>query len=143
MLPIKLLLHIHNPPEAVFEALSSVEHLKQWYTTDIEGKTGLNDTLTFKFGEMGYTVQITQLVPGKVVEWTAKEADIPISGHVFRFELEAVEAKTKIRFAHEGFETQDDMHANLTFSWAKYLESLRQHCQKGAGEAFGSDSYRI
>ena len=143
MVPIKLLLHINTSAEAVFEALSSIDHLKQWYTTDIEGKTSLDDAMTFKFGTMGYTVQITQLVAGKVVEWTVKEADMPILNHVFKFELEALEGKTKIRFAHEGFEAQDDMHANLTFSWGKYLESLRQHCQKGAGEAFGSDSYRI
>jgi hypothetical protein len=36
----------------------------------------------------------------------------------------------------------DDSYANMNFSSGKYLESLRQFCQTGIGEAFGSDRYR-
>ena len=36
----------------------------------------------------------------------------------------------------------DDSYSNMNYSSAKYLESLRQYCQTGNGEAFGSPSYR-
>ena len=32
--------------------------------------------------------------------------------------------------------------APFIFSWAKYLESLRQYCQNGVGEGFGTKYYR-
>ena len=50
--------------------------------------------------------------------------------------------KTRVRFSQDGFEFLDDFYANMNFSSSKYLESLRQFCQKGSSEAFGSKGYR-
>lgn len=63
-------------------------------------------------------------------------------GHSFRFDFDENDGKTRARFAHLGFDAQDDMYANMNYSLAKYLESLRQYCQTGIGEAFGSEHYR-
>ena len=46
--------------------------------------------------------------------------------------------KTRVRYSYEGFEEMDDAYANMNYSSGKYLESLRQFCQTGTGEAFGS-----
>jgi hypothetical protein len=48
-----------------------------------------------------------------------------------------------VRYTYEGFGEMDDSYANMNYSSAKYLESLRQYCQTGNGEAFGSSSYRV
>ena len=50
--------------------------------------------------------------------------------------------KQSIRYSYEGFEEMDDAYANMNYSSGKYLESLRQFCQTGIGEAFGSGTYR-
>ena len=68
---------------------------------------------------------------------------MPIEGHTMTYSLDENDGKTRVRFTHEGFETADDSMANMNFSSAKYLESLRQYCQTGNGEAFGSERYRI
>ena len=52
------------------------------------------------------------------------------------------EGKTRVRFTYGNFSEKSDFYANQNFSSAKYLESLRQFCQTGNGEAFGSGSYR-
>ena len=59
-----------------------------------------------------------------------------------KYELDENDGKTRVRFTYEGFDVMDDSYANMNYSSAKYLESLRQYCQTGKGEAFGSPSYR-
>ena len=58
------------------------------------------------------------------------------------FRLDENNGKTRVRYSYEGFSEMDDSYSNMNFSSAKYLESLRQYCQTGKGEAFGSPSYR-
>jgi hypothetical protein len=59
-----------------------------------------------------------------------------------KYDLDENDGKTRVRYAYEGFLDLDDAFANMNYSSAKYLESLRQFCQKGVGEAFGSENYR-
>ena len=59
-----------------------------------------------------------------------------------KYDLDENDGKTRVRYTYEGFKDIDDSFANMNYSSAKYLESLRQFCQKGIGEAFGSENYR-
>ena len=46
---IRHLFHI-NTPQNVYEAIVNKDHLKKWYTNDIEGES-INSS-TFKFGDV-------------------------------------------------------------------------------------------
>jgi len=127
MIPIKHLFHINSPVEEVFNAINDIDSLRAWYTTKVEGGNYLSDRI---------------LLTNQRIQWTCIEKDSPFEHHVFTFELDSNEEKTRVRFSHKGFITQDDTYANLNYSWGKYLESLRQFCQTGKGEAFGSNKYR-
>ena len=59
-----------------------------------------------------------------------------------KYDLEENGEKTRVRYSYEGFSEMDDAYANMNYSSGKYLESLRQFCQTGVGEAFGSANYR-
>jgi len=142
MVPIKHMFHINSPIEDVFKALNDIDSLKDWYTSDVEGGKHLSDRITFKYGDMKMDVQITELLSNRRVQWTCIENESPFEHHVFTFDLDMNVEKTRVRFTHNGFMTQDDNYANLNYSWGKYLESLRQFCQTGKGEAFGSKRYR-
>tara|TARA_B100001093_G_scaffold462374_1_gene477550 strand:+ start:2736 stop:3167 length:432 start_codon:yes stop_codon:yes gene_type:complete len=142
MQTIKHLFHIESSVESVFESLTDISKLKQWYTNKISGDAGENGEVIFHFGEMNLTSHVTNFVQNKTVSWKTTEASIPIVGHVITFHLDRNNDKTRVRFEHKGFENLDDSFANMNYSWAKYLESLRQLCQKGVGEAFGSKNYR-
>ena len=45
MIPIKHLMHINSSVEDVFSALSNVEKMKKWYTTNIEGIFAKNEVV--------------------------------------------------------------------------------------------------
>ena len=64
------------------------------------------------------------------------------SAHVLTFQLSESAGKTLVRFEHAGWKNANDFFAGCTFTWGRYMESLRQYCQTGKGEAFGSEGYR-
>lgn len=142
MVTIRHLFHIQKPIEHVFQAISTSNQLSQWYTRTESFNAKKGETFKMHFGEMSFEFQVQEIISNKRVTWKCVEADIPLEGHIMTYELDENDGKTRVRFSHEGFEAADDFMANLNFSSAKYLESLRQYCQTGQGEAFGSDGYR-
>ena len=48
-----------------------------------------------------------------------------------KYDLDENDGKTRVRYTYEGFSDIDDAFANMNYSSAKYLESLRQFFQTG------------
>ena len=139
MYQIEHLLHINAPLDKVYEAIKDVENIRQWYTTDIVDN--LDNTITFKWGEMFLIAKCNEIENEKIT-WEFLESSMPIESLNMTYELSENEGKTRVRFTYGNFTEKSDFYANQNFSSAKYLESLRQFCQTGNGEAFGSVSYR-
>ena len=140
---IKQLFHISASKAEVFKAITSVDGLSQWWTTQTTGGENIGDTLHFHFGDFnGPTMQIKQLVPNEKVVWECIESPHGWVGNILTFNLDENDGKTRVRFTHEGFPEQDDFYAQCSFSWGRYMESLRQLCQTGKGEGFGTEHYR-
>ena len=140
---IKHVFHINAVQENIFKALSSVEGLKNWWTVKTEGNTDLLGELQFDFGDfIGPKMRITALTKNDFVEWTCVESKQGWLGHKFTFRLHPNKGKTRIQFEHAGWSAQDQFFGECSFSWGRYLESLRQYCQTGQGEAHGAVGYR-
>ena len=78
----------------------------------------------------------------KKITWEFIESSMPIESLQMTYELSENEGKTRVKLTYGNFDEKSDFYANQNFSTAKYLESLRQFCQTGKGEAFGSELYR-
>ena len=140
---IKQLYHINAPKQKVFEAVTTIEGLTNWWTTQVEGSAETGGTLQFNFVDFkGPLMKVTELIPNEKLVWECVGEDQDWRGNTFTFLLDEKESKTRVRFSHDGWETQDDFYAACCYSWGRYLESLRQYCQTGKGEAFGSEGYR-
>lgn len=87
-------------------------------------------------------MKVIALTQDESVHLKVVESKFDNLGHIMKYDLDENNGKTRVRFTHEGFLEMDDFYANMNYSSAKYLESLRQYCQTGKGEAFGSSSYR-
>jgi hypothetical protein len=98
-------------------------------------------TKTFKWGEMFLLTKCSE-VKNEKITWEFIDSSMPIKSLYMSYELSENEGKTQLRFTYGDFDEKSDFFANQNFSSAKYLESLRQFCQTGIGEAFGSDNYR-
>ena len=143
MTPIKHLFHINAPLDKVFKALSDPEMMAKWYTTGIKGKFQVGEEVSFEFVNLTtFKFKIIALKMNHSIHFECVESAWDNIGHIMKYELEENEGKTRVRYTYEGFSEMDDAYANMNFSSAKYLESLRQYCQTGKGEAFGSPDYR-
>ena len=143
MIPIKHLMHISAPVEEVFSALSDIKKLSQWYTTNVKGKFEKDEIITFEFVNFAvFKFKVVVLIPNKSVHIECVESEWENIGHVMKYDLEENGEKTRVRYSYYGFSEMDDAYANMNYSSGKYLESLRQFCQTGLGEAFGSANYR-
>ena len=136
------LLHINAPIDKVFIALSSIEELKLWYTTEVQGSSKLNEIIEFKFGGVDFHTKVIELVANEKIVMECVATSLPLVGQKVTYELDQNDEKTRVRFSQDGFDELDDFYANMNFSASKYLESLRQFCQNGTSEAFGSKGYR-
>lgn len=136
------LLHINAPIDKVFTALTSIEELKLWYTTEVQGSSKLNEIIEFKFGGVDFHTKVIELVANEKIVMECVATSLPLVGQKVTYELDQNDEKTRVRFSQDGFDELDDFYANMNFSASKYLESLRQFCQNGTSEAFGSKGYR-
>ena len=136
------LLHINSPIDKVFTALTSIEELKLWYTTEVQGSSKLNEIIEFKFGGIDFHTKVIELVANEKIVMECVATSLPLVGQKVTYELDQNDEKTRVRFSQDGFDELDDFYANMNFSASKYLESLRQFCQNGTSEAFGSKGYR-
>ena len=87
-------------------------------------------------------MQVMDLRPNELVVWKCIDKSGDWSGTTFTFRLDANEGKTRVRFEQAGWKETNDFYAACSFTWGRYLESLRRLCQSGKGEAFGSEGYR-
>lgn len=143
MVPIKLLMHINSPKSEVFKAITETDKLSKWYTTIVQGVFKLDEIITFEFVNFAeFNFRVVRLTKDESVHLEIIESAFDNIGHIMKYELDENDGKTRVRFTYEGFDVMDDSYANMNYSSAKYLESLRQYCQTGKGEAFGSPSYR-
>ena len=143
MIPIKLLMHINSTKEKVFKALTESNELSKWYTTVVNGKFELNEIISFEFVNFAkFKFKVIAIVQNESVYLEIVESEFDNVGHMMKYDLDENDGKTRVRYTYEGFDEMDDSYANMNYSSAKYLESLRQYCQTGKGEAFGSSSYR-
>jgi uncharacterized protein YndB with AHSA1/START domain len=140
---IKHLFHINASKQKVFEAVATINGLSNWWTVKTTGSDSVNGVIQFQFGEMGGpAMKVTEAKPNEKLSWECVESPHGWIGHTFTFALDDNDGKTRVRFSHDGWTEQDDFYAICSFSWGRYMESLRQYCQTGKGEAFGSEGYR-
>lgn len=140
---IKHLFHIAAPRAKVFTTISSVEGASQWWTIGTSGSGEVGGVLEFAFGPHGVmNAKVEKLVPRELVEWKVLEGPEDWPGTTLSFKLDENDGKTRVRFEHSGWSHNGDHYAASCFSWARYMESLRQLCQTGKGEGHGTAGYR-
>ncbi len=143
MTSIKNLFHINSPKEKVYKAISTIDGLSNWWTTQTTGEDKVDGIIQFRFGDFGGAdMKVTDMKPNESISWECVGGPDDWIGTTFTFKLDENDGKTRVRFEQAGWKEANDYYASCAFSWGRYMESLRQYCQTGNGEAFGSEGYR-
>jgi uncharacterized protein YndB with AHSA1/START domain len=119
--------------ERVFEAISTAEGIRQWWTRDaeMEAKLGGKGMLGFYGRRFQPRLKVTAMSPPAQLEWEVLDGAWP--GKAIAFDLKPDPGGTALAFAHRGFPDADERFASANTRWGFYLVSLKNHLERGKG----------
>jgi uncharacterized protein YndB with AHSA1/START domain len=131
------LIRIRTSSERVYQALTTAEGIRNWWTRDADLDARIGGAGEFRFydGKGVTKVRVDDLEPPNRVRWKTLSANAPggWDGTTITFALRREGADTVVSFAHSGFEHANEGYALVTTGWAYYLVSLQQYLETGRG----------
>lgn len=133
MQDIMHLIKIHASSERVYQAVTTADGLRQWWTRDAAIEPRVGGAGEFGFNERRFVAKITveELSPATRVRW--KVANAAWQGNDIEFNMKLDGNDTILVFAHRGFPVANDGYASATMRWAFYLLSLKRYLETGTG----------
>ena len=129
-------LTINAPIDSVFAAVSSVEGLSGWWTTDTGGSPEPGGELRFTFSDGAAVMRVEERMPPAVEQWTCLgHSGQPEWAHTtvtFRL-TEASPAATRLEFTHGGLRPQLDCYDHCSAGWSYLMRSLASYAETGTG----------
>jgi uncharacterized protein YndB with AHSA1/START domain len=119
--------------DGVYAALTTLDGLAGWWTTDTTGDPGLGGIIAFRFPQGGFDMEVIELVPGERVRWRVVDGPPEWVGTTVDWQLSRSEGHTIVLFAHEGWAEPVEFLHHCSTKWAVYLLSLKQLVETGAG----------
>jgi uncharacterized protein YndB with AHSA1/START domain len=119
--------------ESVYAALTTVDGLAGWWTTDTTGDPSLGGTIAFRFVPGGFDMEVSELIPGERVRWRVVDGPPEWFDTTVEWQLSRTDGMTIVRFAHEGWTDVGAFMAHCNTKWAVYLMSLKALVETGVG----------
>ncbi len=124
----------------VYDALTTLDGLSDWWTTDTTGITDVGGVIKFRFGDAGgFDMKVLELSAAKQVLWEVVDGPPEWIGTTVRFELRQEDDFTIILFRHEGWREPAEFMYHCSTKWAAFLLSLRDLLETGKGSPFPND----
>jgi uncharacterized protein YndB with AHSA1/START domain len=131
-------IRIKAPPGAVYQALTDVQKLAQWWIPDTRGQSEAGKVLEFWFGETAcQLMKVASLESDRLVRWQATDSDLSDwAGTEVEFRILPQDDQTRLRFRHSGYRDDVEAYPDYSMSWAVFLLSLKQLLEEGEGFPF-------
>jgi uncharacterized protein YndB with AHSA1/START domain len=123
----------------VYAALTTIDGLSGWWTTDTTGDAGLGGKIAFRFPPGGFDMEVIELVPGERVRWRVVDGPPEWIGTTIDWRLSRRDEYTIILFTHEGWAEPVDFLYHCSMKWAVYLLSLKALVETGTGSPSPDD----
>jgi uncharacterized protein YndB with AHSA1/START domain len=122
-----------SSPAAVYQALTNLEGLSGWWTTDTQGDSKVSGVIQFRFGAGGFDMKVLELEPAKRVLWQVVEGPEEWLGTKISFELKQAGDWTIVLFKHQGWKEPVEFMHHCSTKWAVFLLSLKSLLETGKG----------
>jgi uncharacterized protein YndB with AHSA1/START domain len=120
-------------PDGVYQALTTIDGLAAWWTTDTTGKTDLGDVIDFRFENGGFSMKVLDLVPAELVRWEVVDGPEEWIGTTVNWNLKQNGDYTVILFEHLGWKEPVEFMYHCSTKWATFLLSLKDLVETGSG----------
>jgi len=123
--------------QVVFDAITTQEGLRAWWTNETDAKAEVGYVNHFKFGSEYFNeMKISKLNAPVMIHWDCINGPEEWIGTKLSFELENKDGDTFLRFAHMDWAAETDFYGSCNYHWGYYLESLKSLCETGKGQPF-------
>lgn len=123
---------INATPEKVYEAITTTEGIKNWWTTEAKVEPEVGSVAEFGFynRKAVFLMHIDHLEQGKLVEWTAQH-DMPgWKGTTIRFELKPNDnGDTILNFNHSGWDSMEGGYSMINTTWGSLMYILKNYVE--------------
>ncbi|HEU4965658.1 MAG TPA: SRPBCC domain-containing protein [Bacilli bacterium] len=125
-----------SPPSVVYQALTTPEGLRGWWTTDCEVNPEIGGVHRFYFEKVLFNgMRVTELVPDRVVHWTCVEGWSEWLDTEVLFTLtETADGGTELLFEHRGLQPVLKCYKMCSQGWDNFIKgSLQAYVDTGKG----------
>ena len=127
-------------PEKVYDALTTVDGLAGWWTTDTKGDAGPGGVVQFQFPPVGgFDMEVLEAKPGEKVTWRVADGPEEWMGTTIDWELRQDGDYTIVLFKHEGWREPVEFMHHCSTKWATFLLSLKELVETGRGRPAPDD----
>ncbi|RPI04960.1 MAG: SRPBCC domain-containing protein [Ignavibacteriae bacterium] len=120
---------IKGTPDKVFEALSTIEGLCHWWTTETTGDAKKGGFINFGFCDM----KVIESKPDELVKWECVRGPEDWIGTEVTFQLQNKDHQTFVIFTHARWKSPVEFMHHCSTKWATFLLSLRDWVERAEG----------
>lgn len=127
---------VKAPLKDVYQALATRDGVAGWWTEKTTGESKVGGELVFRFGaagEHGFRMQVTDLAPGKRVQWQVVDGPPEWLGTRITFDLKQEGDYAIVLFSHQGWPAPVEFMHHCSTKWAIFLMSLKALVETGSG----------
>lgn len=123
-----------SSPEAVYDALTTVDGLAGWWTDETRGSGEVGGVLEFRFPPVGgFDMEVVELQPSQRVAWRVVDGPEEWVGTTVDWDLRQDGDHTIVMFAHRGWREPVEFMHHCSTKWGVFLMSLKSLVETGEG----------
>ena len=126
---------IDTRPDRVFEALTTIKGIQDWWIGTASGSAARGDSFTFGPNEM----LVLDAEPAKLVRWRCTRGPEEWLNTEVSFRLAWKQDQTFVLFKHADWREPVEFMHHCSTRWAIFLLSLRDLIEKGNGRPTPND----
>jgi uncharacterized protein YndB with AHSA1/START domain len=134
--------YIRTDPTKLYEAISTQEGLKSWWTphTKAESTTGSVATFRFEDDSMGPDMKILDLVANELVRWECVGGIEDWIGTTLEFSIRPHKEGALLLFAQRDWKEPSEFYMHCNCKWAFFLGvSLKTYLEEQRGMPYPHD----
>jgi len=120
----------------VYRALTTIDGLSAWWTTETNGESKVGGVIQFRFGAGGFDMKVLELHPATRVLWQVVDGPQEWIDTRISFDLKENDGWTIILFKHEGWKEPVEFMHHCSTKWAVFLLSLKSLLETGKGRPY-------
>ena len=123
-----------SSPNDVYKALTTIDGLSAWWTTDTQGESEVGGVLQFRFGTGGFDMKVLELHPATARAVAGGRRARRMDRHNDKFRSRCSRGDwTIVLFKHAGWKEPVEFMHHCSTKWAVFLLSLKSLLETGKG----------